>query len=208
MTAQICKFIRKQDQYGYPITLLYNGRSTYQTVFGASITFVSYFLILFFFSWRLEELFSNSNQFNQTEVVKIDLIDDQQHSLADESYKFLITTNTEVPESIGTWKAYKGYMTPKNGYKGYKETRDGYQFLRKEIPLRNCSHLFNDQKFKQYQLKRMPEEQLIAVLGFSRCIEEGYDIIQGGNTDPMFKSIEMEFVHCRENVDAKFVGKC
>ena len=159
MTAEICKFLRKRDKYGYPITLLYNGDSTYQTVFGACVTFVSYILILLFVGVKLEELFSNSNLFSHTELVKIDLIDDQQHLMADESYKFLITTNTEVPESIGTWKAYKGYMALKDGKKGYKTPRNGYEFLRKEIPLRNCSHLYNDQKFNEHWFKRGVKEE-------------------------------------------------
>ena len=98
------------------------------------VTFATYFFLSFFLIWRLESFLDNSKQESTNEVVQIDLIGDQAHILSQEKFKFLITSNKPIPTKIGQWKAYKGYKTIENGY----------EFLKEDIPMRNCSYLYED----------------------------------------------------------------
>ena len=105
----ICKILENRDVYGRNITLNYLKHESFKTKIGGLITLFSYALILVNLVAISIEFLNSSRQVEGTQTIKVDLFDDEPHTLSENSLRFIMSSSSPIPPKIGRWKVEKAF---------------------------------------------------------------------------------------------------
>ena len=99
--------MESRDVYGRNITLNYLKHESFKTKIGGIVTLFSYALILTNLVAISTEFLNSSRQVEGTQTIKVDLYDDDAYTLSEYSLRFILSSSSPIPPSIGRWKVEK-----------------------------------------------------------------------------------------------------
>ena len=111
------KFLKSIDIYGHPISVLYRGEKTHNTLLGSVFSILTTAVVLFFALDRLIKMLSYENQDEIVRSVLSDIDQEGRIILKEYDLRLMFQTsvslsnggvdfNYRIPQRIGSWRTY------------------------------------------------------------------------------------------------------